>query len=250
MNWNEIVDKVTPLVVKIETPQGHGTGFLCLRSTEAPHLCGIATAYHVVAHAEKWKEPLIINHFPSSTQSLVKAEEMVIFTDPATDSAVIFLPTGPLKLPQNPIPLRPIEQRLPIGAEVGWLGFPAIGFESSLLCFFSGNISAWQSSRRAYLVDGVSINGSSGGPVIYSTQADGVQIVGAVSAYIVNRATGEALPGVSVAQDVSHFHAITSHIKSIDEAKKKQAQEAATAAAAVAAPPPTGPVTPTKAKSQ
>ena len=30
MNWNEIVDKVAPYIVKIETPRGHGTGFLCL----------------------------------------------------------------------------------------------------------------------------------------------------------------------------------------------------------------------------
>ena len=30
MYWNTIVDKVEPYVVKIETPSGHGTGFLCL----------------------------------------------------------------------------------------------------------------------------------------------------------------------------------------------------------------------------
>jgi hypothetical protein len=28
MNWNEIVDRVTPFIVRIETPDGHGTGFV------------------------------------------------------------------------------------------------------------------------------------------------------------------------------------------------------------------------------
>jgi hypothetical protein len=38
---------------------------------------------------------------------------------------------------------------------------------------------------------------------IYSTATDGVHIVGTISAYMANRATGEVLPGLSVAQDVS-----------------------------------------------
>lgn len=144
--------------------------------------------------------------------------------DENTDSAVILMPMGTLKLPQELIPLRPVEHRLSIGVEVGWLGFPAIGRGENTLCFFAGNVSAWQDQRRAYLVDGVAINGTSGGPVLYSTPTDGLQLVGAVSAYIVNRATGEALPGLSVAQDVSHFHEITNQIRSIDEANKKKAK--------------------------
>jgi hypothetical protein len=39
-----------------------------------------------------------------------------------------------------------------------------------------------------------------------------------------NRATGDVLPGLAVAQDVSHFHEMISFIKSIDEAKDKQKQ--------------------------
>lgn len=42
-----IVERVTSVVVKIETPSGHGTGFLCLYN-EPRTFCGIATAYHVV----------------------------------------------------------------------------------------------------------------------------------------------------------------------------------------------------------
>ena len=37
---------------------------------------------------------------------------------------------------------------------------------------------------NAYLIDGVAINGVSGWPVMYATGADGVQIVGSVSAHV------------------------------------------------------------------
>jgi len=231
MNWNEIVERVTPFVVKIETPQGHGTGFLCLYNDSKTFL-GIATAAHVVAHAEKWQEPIRLSQLQSGSSVLLKEEDRIIYLDPRMDSAVVLTPLGlKLELPKELIPLRPIEDRLPTGTEVGWLGFPAIGPNTDTLCFFSGNISAWEGARARYLIDGVSINGVSGGPVLYSTPADGVQIVGAVTAYIVNRATGEALPGLSLAQDLSHFHAVATRIKSIDEAKKKQQAEQAAQAA-------------------
>jgi hypothetical protein len=43
-----------------------------------------------------------------------------------------------------------------------------------------------------------------------------------VSAYHANRATGEALPGLLRAQDVSHFHGAAETIKNIDEANAKK----------------------------
>jgi len=224
MNWNEVVERVAPSIVKIETPQGHGTGFLCFYN-ESKNLCGIATAHHVVEHADDWQEPIRIMQLATNTTEFLKEADRVIWMEPSKDSAVILMSVGKLKFPEHPIPLLPIERRLPIGVEVAWLGYPAIA--QYTLCFFSGNISAWQDFRNAYLVDGVAINGVSGGPVIYSTATDGVQIVGSISAYRANRATGEALPGLSVAQDVSHFQESTSRIKTIDEAnrQKKAIQE-------------------------
>jgi hypothetical protein len=119
----------------------------------------------------------------------------------------------------------PRETRLPIGVEIGWLGFPSVA--QSTLCFFSGNVSAWEDYRHAYLIDEVAINGISGGPVLYSTPVDGAQIVGVITAYMANRATGEALLGLSFAQDVSHFHGVATHVKSIDEANRKKAEQQA-----------------------
>jgi hypothetical protein len=53
MNWDQIVSKITPHIVKIETQTGYGTGFLFLYN-EDQTLCGIATALHIVGHADDW----------------------------------------------------------------------------------------------------------------------------------------------------------------------------------------------------
>jgi S1-C subfamily serine protease len=223
MKWHEIVEQVAPSIVKIETPAGHGSGFLCFYN-EDKSLCGIATANHVVNHADRWHEPIRIHHFSSGDSVLVREGERVIYTDVPRDSAIILISTVKLKLPQEVIPLIPTDRQLPIGMEVGWLGFP--GIDEDALCFFSGTISAWRDFRKAYLIDGVAINGISGGPVIYSDSADKVQIVGTMTAYRANRLTGEVLPGLSVAQDVSHFHDTIASIKSFEEAaKQKQLQD-------------------------
>lgn len=221
MDWNQIVEKITPCIVKIETPDGHGTGFLCFYN-EQHSLCGIATANHVVESAERWLQPIRIHHAPSPAPAFLKESDRVIFPDAERDSAVILMQVGNLKFPENPIQLRPPEDRLLIGDEVGWLGFPGMVSE---LCFFSGNISARLDAGHAYLIDGVAINGVSGGPVVYRHATEGLQIVGTISAYIANRATGESLPGLSVARDVSHLHDTTRHIKSIDEANRKKREQ-------------------------
>lgn len=219
MNWNQIVERIQPYIVKIETPAGHGTGFLCFYNDDRS-FCGIATAHHVVEYADEWKQPIRVRHPASAGVAFLRESDRVIFRDQKSDSAVILLQTEKLGLSQEPIPLLPSGSLLDIGVEVGWLGFPAPAPNS--MCFFSGNISARQEWRHAYLIDGVAINGVSGGPVLYSHPTEGVQIVGTISAYVANRATGDALPGLSIAQDVSHFHETISKIRSMDEAARQK----------------------------
>ena len=222
MNWDQIVDKITPHIVKIETQSGHGTGFLSLYN-EDQTFCGVATALHVVSYADKWQQPIRILHYSSGETVFLEENDRVIYTDWETDSAVILFKKNDIPfLPEDPINLLPSDSTISIGFEVGWLGFPSVAPYD--LCFFSGNISAKQEYRKAYLIDGVAINGVSGGPVIHATEADGIQIVGTVSAYHANRVTGETLPGLLIAQDVSHFHEVASRIQSIDEANKKKAE--------------------------
>ena len=223
MEWHHIVSKVTPHIVKIETQNGYGTGFLFLYN-EDKTFCGIATALHLVKEADNSQQPIQIRHYISGQIILLQANNRTIITDPATDSAVIlfFKGTFPLPSPEDLINLLPSDFIISIGVEVGWLGFPGVAPDN--LCFFSGNISARQEYRKAYLIDGVSIHGVSGGPVIYGSVADGTQIVGMVTEYHPNRATGETLPGLLIAQDVSHFHDVASQVQSVDEANKKKAE--------------------------
>jgi hypothetical protein len=226
MNWDAIVAKVMPSIVKIETPSGHGTGFLCFYN-EARNICGIATAHHVIAHADRWQEPIRIISYQTKTQVLLKEADRVIWSGEEKDSAVLLCNVGDLKLPEIPVGLFPADNRLAIGVEVAWLGYPGIAEDT--LCFFSGNVSAILERRSAYFIDGVAINGVSGGPVIHcrDTSSGDVQIVGAISAYRANRATGEVLPGLSIAQDVSHFQASATFTKNLDEAnRQKEAAEA------------------------
>lgn len=228
MHWNEVVEKVTPHVLKIETPQGHGTGFLCLYNYDKTFV-GIATAHHVIDHAHRWLTPIRVTQYPSGKSAVIGADaSRAIWTSPQNDSALILANKAALSnlvIPDNPLPLFPVDKRLAIGNEIGWLGFPALGDSANMVCFFAGTVSAWQEESKAYLVDGVSINGCSGGPVVFSSATDGVQVVGAVSAYIVNRATGESLPGLAVAQDVSYFHFAAAQVKSIDDALRTQEQQ-------------------------
>ena len=222
MNWDQIVNKTKPHIVKIETQTSNGTGFLSLHN-EDKTFCGVATALHVVSHADDWQQPIRLRHHLSGKTLFLEQNNRVIFKDRNTDSAVILFFKNEFPLPPDPINLLPSASIIPVGVEVGWLGFPAVA--SHDLCFFFGNISARQESRKAYLIDGVAINGVSGGPVIHGNEADGIQIVGTVTEYWVNRrATGEALPGLLSAQDVSHFHDVASRIQSFDEANQKKAE--------------------------
>ncbi len=239
MEWNEIVERVAPYIVKIETPMAHGTGFLCLYNDDKSFF-GIATALHVVSYANEWKQPIRLRHYPSSTEMFMQAEGVrVIFTDEDTDSAVIVARPGTLKLPNDSLPLLPSRSALPIGSEEGWLGFPSLA--PSKLCFFQGSISA--SEEHGYLIDGVAINGVSGGPVFFWKEDDKqVCTIGTVSAYRPNWVTGDALPGLSIARDVSHFHEVIKKIKSLDEAiaKRKQEEEQAQKGQTQIVTPPAG----------
>jgi hypothetical protein len=66
MNWNSIVDKIAPYVAKIETQDGHGTGFLCLYNQDKSML-GIATARHVVRNANEWQQPIRLRNLHTAT---------------------------------------------------------------------------------------------------------------------------------------------------------------------------------------
>lgn len=90
--------------------------------------------------------------------------------DVARDTSALLFHRPGLPFPADPFPLAPKDRFLKVGTEIGWLGFPAI--PSANLCFFAGNVSAWIQDQGAYLVDGVAINGVSGGPAFHVVTVD------------------------------------------------------------------------------
>lgn len=236
--WSDAVDLLGPYVVRISSPVAVGSGFL-LSWTSKSNLCAIATAAHVVHHAHFWEEPLRIEHVASGKSVLVRQHQRAIFVDPVRDTAAIVIEKEEFPFPTGAIDLVPEGKYLRVGNKVGWLGFPAIATE---MCFFAGSVSAWRDGDKAYLVDGVAINGVSGGPAFFLV-ADAPMLIGVVSAYIPNRATGEVLPGLAIVRDVSQFHEVAPQFASIDEARANQSTPTT--------PPPSpvesdAPATPTK----
>lgn len=198
---------------RIETPSGHGTGFLLSLSDS---LCGLATADHVISHANTWREPIRVVHHESGTSKFLDYGDRVIFAKPKLDLAFVLFNPGDFDLSEPGFRLIEEGQRMKQGVELGWCGFPAVA--SRDLCFFTGHNSSWLKEEGSYLVDGVAINGVSGGPAFSSDNV----LTGLVSAYIPNRSTGESLPGVCVLRDIKPFHEDLKNLRSIAEAKEKE----------------------------
>jgi hypothetical protein len=218
LEWHEAIQIVRPHVVKISTPDGTGTGFYVSRFSVQPFVL-IATAAHVIDHAHYWEQPIRVEQAITGKSVLLRHDNRAIFLNEDLDTAAIMLDPSDLELPPAPLPLVEEGKYIRTGIELGWLGFPSISRNN--LCFFSGRISIYLDGRDSYLIDGVAINGVSGGPAFHIS-VDEVQVVGVVSAYIANRSTGETLPGVSIVRDVTHFQNLIRTFKSIDEARRAQ----------------------------
>lgn len=222
ISWKQAVEIIQPHVVKITTPRGFGTGFL-LAYNKDRKLCAIATANHVVEASHLWEEPIRILHYSSGKEMLLRADERSIWSDRKLDTAVIlFFPKEDkeIPLPEKPLPFISKGNYLKVGVELGWVGFPVVSQYN--LCFFTGKNSFWSEEYRTYLIDGVVINGVSGGPAFHTTTKE-IIIIGSVSAYLPNRT--DATPGLAMISDVEQYLDVIKTIKDLDEAKKGQEVE-------------------------
>ena len=219
VEWYDAVELLHRHVFKISTPSGFGTGFL-LQVEEQADLCSIATAAHVIRHAHQWEQPIRLDHHASGQSVLLREPDRAILVGDSLDTAALSFPKRALPVPEVAHRLAPTDLRLKVGIEVGWVGFPAMSPETP--CFFAGRISAYLSDQSSYLVDGVAINGVSGGPAI-KCEPDGVTLIGLVSAYIPNRATGEPLPGLCLISNIAPLRLAVESIESLKEAKEEEA---------------------------
>ena len=219
LSWQDAIDIIHPYVVKISTPLGFGTGFLFAHSADNS-IVAVASAAHVLSHAHEWQQPIRLYHPSSKKDVFLKEEDRAIVLDSDLDTAAVVFTKPPFPLPDSLLALAPQGKRLRQGVNLGWVGFP--GFAAHELCFFTGHISAYLESREIYLVDGVVINGVSGGPAFIAEKAGGITLAGVITAYIPNRANGEPLPGLCMVSDVSQLQIVVETFKSLDEAKEQE----------------------------
>jgi hypothetical protein len=241
MAWFTAYEKVQPYVVRIETMAGFGTGFL-FAYNKGSSVAAIATASHVIVTAVDWKQAIKIWHPASKKTVYLEHDNRAAWLDRKHDAATILVTANLFKFPSDVLPLVPEDKVKKIGVEVAWVGFPHL--EKSKICFFSGSISAHVSAGDSYLIDGVAINGVSGGPVFDDMGKEPPQLVGVVSAYLANRQWSESLPGLLQAQDLTPFHESIKRLKSIDEAKQQEQEEQKEVEQAKQGPEPAPPASP------
>ncbi len=162
MEWHETYEKVLPYSVRIDSEAGFGTGFL-FTYNKNKEIAAIATAAHVVDDVHEQLKPLKITHYQSKNTILLTPKDRAIWIDRQRDAATIIIGATALPFPDTTLPLLKSGQHIKIGVEVGWAGFPRIAPIN--FCFFSGPISFFLEEESAYLIDGVAIDGVSGGPV-------------------------------------------------------------------------------------
>lgn len=219
MEWHIAYSKIKPYLVRINTENGFGTGFLFAFNKDHS-LAAIATAAHIVEHSNNWRKPLKIGHYDSRKIEFYNEDNRVIWLDINRDAATILVVASSLPFPSATLPMMDHTKYKSIGVEMGWVGFPSLVPDE--LCFFSGKISCWLDDEECYLIDGVAINGVSGGPVFDQLEDSTPEVVGVVSAYVPNRLQVDTLPGLLRAQDIAPFYKHIQNLKSLDEAKEKE----------------------------
>lgn len=162
--------------------------------SQSPHYM-FATAWHVVEDIAGSDESLYMIAADGKTVCEAKAGCYAIFPlgSEAFDTALVMVRSPEEIVSQSDLlPIFGPESQMPRGTEIGIVGFP--GIVGSEFCFFKGMISGYLHDPPTYLVDGVAINGVSGGPA-FDNRA---QVIGLVSSYIPNQIDANmTLPGLT-----------------------------------------------------
>ena len=220
--WAIPVRNLKDYVVRIETPNGHGTGFVVPTPAGDTTRC-VVTAWHVINHASEWNEPIKINHLSSKKCVFLRPDQRRINPAPGRDQALIHFSASELPFPEVNLSFSETDTHYVEGVEVGWLGYPAVA--PATQCFFCGHISAYIEDTEEYFVDGVAINGVSGGPAFIQGKNEKPIIIGLVTEYHPNFATGKALPGISVIRSINPLMKHYQEQQKIQEKLKLQEAE-------------------------
>ena len=221
MNWENLVEQIAPFVVRIQTQFGYGTGYIFWQNET---LCCIATANHVISPAnnEGWEQPILISQANGKWNRFYPNHRRILQNLEEGDSAAILVHKSDLIFPSQCLPIWDFTREIPIGTNVGWLGFPQIVDASfPVPSFFSGTISNVFQKLHQYAIDGVAIHGVSGGPLFYKGTQNTPTVIGTVSSYFPNTVITEggkaSWPGMSVAHSFTVFSSVVKDLQSLDQ---------------------------------
>lgn len=203
LSWHDAAERVGRSTFRLYTDKSMGTGFLVMVGKGGSgYVAALATAWHVVDAAVAGSALRICDRDGKEVVRSLDGNMSVMEIGEKIDSAILVVTSKERLFAENQLlPILPTEVQLAQGAEIGWMGYP--GIVEPELCFFHGYVAGMLRKPPVYLVDGVAINGVSGGPVF----DDRCHLVGLVSAYLPNRIdSATTLPGVSFVVPINFIY--------------------------------------------
>jgi hypothetical protein len=134
--WSVAISQVSPFIVRIQTQHQYGSGFIFWQNSD---FACIATANHVIEPANQggWEQPFYISQ-PNGNPIRLNPDQRIIRPNlNQRDSAAILVRRDALVLPPKCLSLWDFSREIPIGSEIGWLGFPDIVDQ-----YFIGNMGS------------------------------------------------------------------------------------------------------------
>lgn len=164
LGWHQAVKMMLKNVVKVSTlGNGYGSGVIVPTPKNAPGNCCVLTAYHVIQKAEETGATIEIELAESQEKIILPSLARTIFTAKDRDQALVLFNVAVGLGDASKFKLLSVNRHYVPGVEFGWLGYPALEIAKNTPCFLHGRVSAYLDEVEAYLVDGFSIHGVSGG---------------------------------------------------------------------------------------
>lgn len=188
LGWHQAVKHMMNNVVKVSTlGNGYGSGVIVPPPKNAPGNCCILTAYHVIEKAETTGATIEVELAQSKEKIVLPSLVRTIFFAKGRDQALVLF-NGPKQFGSvEGYKFLSKDLHYIPGVEFGWLGYPALEIAMNTPCFLHGRVSAYLDEAEAYLVDGFSIHGVSGGPVFCCEEDGSVVLAGIVTNYFPNQ---------------------------------------------------------------
>ncbi len=201
--WPQAVSQMRQNLVKVSTlGGGYGSGFLIPPPPKAPGNLCVITAFHVIKQAHETGATIEIEHPGEGIKISLPSLARSVFVANNRDQAIISF-NGPKDFEKlHEVTFLSKDRHYNPGVELGWLGFPDLEVSQNVACFLSGRVSAYLEDKEAYLIDGVSIHGLSGGPVFYCSD-DQVVMAGIVTNYYPNPVNNQAWPGLAMFRTIN-----------------------------------------------